>query len=193
MNKNLVLGAGLVALSTCCNIGGTVGAIKLQQKITGKPAGCIGSIAHVISNDKIENKLACFGEMNKEGVKDSFKLVAATGAAAGAGAIATAASPTVKGAVKNLISKTGKALSNVSVSGKTVKDLIKSTKVFSKFNALPTPAKAAILAGGAVFATGLALLNNIASAKAGYIEAKHETKEDSIQDKLDKAQKVVVY
>ena len=192
MNQKVLLG-GIAALSGCAGIAAPIAAIKLQNKVTGKPTGCIGSIAHVATNDKIENKLDCFKEMNKEALKDNFKLVAATGAAAGAGAIATVASPTVKGAVKNLISKTGKALSNVSVSGKTVKDLIKSTKVFSKFNALPTPAKAAVLAGGAVFATGLALLNNIASAKAGYIEAKHEAKEENIQEKLDKAQKVVVY
>lgn len=176
MNKNLAVGAGLAALSTCCSLGGSIGAIKLQQKITGKPAGCIGSVAHIISNDKIENKFACFKEMNKEGAKDTIKLAAATGVAAGAGAIATAASPTVKGAVKNVISKTGKALSNVSVSGKSLKELITSTKAFTKFNALPAPAKAAILAGGAVLATGLALLNNVSAAKAGYIEAKHEAK-----------------
>lgn len=192
MNQKVLLG-GITALSGCAGIAAPFAVIKLQNKVTGKPVGCKGSVAHVITNDKIQNKIACLGEQQKEGIKDSFKIVAATGAAAGVGALATVASPTVKGAVPKVISKVGKALSNVSVSGKTLKELVSSTKAFTKFNGLPTPAKAAILAGGAVLAAATTLGTIASTSKAGYIEAKHETKEDSIQDKLDKAQKVVVY
>ena len=188
MNKNLGM-VGFATLASCGSVAGTLASIKLQPKITGKPVGCEGSLAHVITNDKIPNKISCFADMQKESIKDSFKLVAATGAAAGAGALATVSSPTVKGALQKAISKTGKALSNVSVSGKSVKDLVASTKAFTKFNALPAPAKAAILAGSAALAVIAPLALTASAAKAGYIEAQHE----NINYKLQKAEKVVVY
>lgn len=161
----LVLGATL-------GLGGSIAA----SKITGKPVGCKGSIAHVLTNDKIEDKLACFKEMNKEGAKDTLKLTAATGVAAGAGALATVASPKAKSFLQNAKTFVGDLLSEFSISGKSVKDIVKNTKVFGKFNSLPAPAKAAIAVGGAVLATGLTLVGCVSAAKAGYIEAQHESK-----------------
>ena len=130
----------------------------------------------IITNDKIEDKFECFKEINKEGAKDALKLTAATGVAAGAGALATVASPKAKSVLQSAKTAIGNALSNVSISGKSVKDIIKNTKVFGKFNSLPAPAKAAVAIGGAVFAAGLTLLGYVSAAKAGYIEAQHESK-----------------
>lgn len=169
----------LLAMSLAANgiAGATaLGATKLAGKISGKPVGCTSSVAHIITNDKIEDKFECFKEINKEGAKDALKLTAATGVAAGAGALATVASPKAKSVLQSAKTAIGNALSNVSISGKSVKDIVKNTKVFGKFNSLPAPAKAAIAVGGAVLATGLTLLGYVSAAKAGYIEAQHESK-----------------
>jgi hypothetical protein len=176
MNKNVM--GNVAASALCCGTAGlgSLGAIKLQNKITGKPVGCQGSVAHIITNDKIEDKFECFKEINKEGAKDALKLTTVSGLAAGAGALATVASPKAKSALKSAKTAIGNALSNVSISGKSVKDIIKNTNVFTKFNSLPAPAKAAIAIGGAVLAAGFALFEIMSAAKAGYIEAKHEVK-----------------
>ena len=176
MNKNVMGNVGVAALTCGCGMAGALGTIKLANKITGKPVGCKGSIAHVLTNDKIENKAACFNELNKECAKDTLKLTTATGVAAGAGAIATIASPKAKSFLQSAKTAIGNFLSNVSISGKSLKDIVKNTKVFTKFNSLPAPAKAAVAIGGAVLAAGCALLGISSASKAGYIEAQHESK-----------------
>ena len=167
----------LLAMSLAANgiAGATVlGATKLAGKISGKPQGMPGSIAHVLTNDKIENKGACYVAQLKEGAKDTLKLTAATGAAAGVASLAAGFSPKVQAGVKNIISKAGEGLAKVSVNGQSLKDTLKNSPAYGWFKALPSPAKAAVLAGAAVLSLGafVALTSN----KPGYIEGQHETK-----------------
>ena len=161
-------------LGATTGLGLGLGSAKAYQKISGKAAGCPGSIAHVLTNDKIENKAACYAEQLKEFGKDTVKLTAATGAAAGVASLAAGFSPKVQAGVKNIVVKTGEALSQVSVKGQSLKEVVNNTKACGWFKSLPTPAKAAVLAGAAVLSLGafVALTSN----KPGYIEGQHETK-----------------
>lgn len=148
---------------------------KLESKIVDGPVGCIGSYSHLVTNDKILDKRGLDKTLLKEGAKDTLKLGVAVGVTAGAGALVTGLSSKAKGSFQSLISKTGDILSKVSISDKgNLKEIIKNTKVFTKMNSLPAPAKAAILAGGTVLAAGLSVLGSVSSAKAGYYEAKFE-------------------
>ncbi len=143
--------------------------------------GCNGSIAHVLTNDKIENKGETLKKLGKESLKDTFALAAGTTgaivAASNAGNIknfaaklkdtpikevATKGVEVAKKAVKNPKAAFGKAAS-------AVKNNLAPEKLAKAAKALPAPAKAAIAAGVALFAT-------YSVSKAGYIEGKAETK-----------------
>lgn len=164
---------GLVAGSTLAVSGSyTLG------KLAKKPVGVPGSIAHIASNPNLDakGKVKTLADSTKEAIKDTAKITLAAGAVAGTAAIATGCSSTANNIAKEMISKAGNALAKVNISGKNLKEVIKKTTIGEKFTSLPTPAKAAILAGTAVLAAALPFLNSIASAKTGYIEGHNENK-----------------
>ena len=138
--------------------------------------GMKGSIAHVLTNDKIEDKGACFKEMAKEGIKDTLVLSGVTAGTAGAAALATGCSNKAAGAFNQLKTKAGEILSKISVNGENLKDIVKNSSIYKKINTLPTPAKAAIAAGAAAIALVGSIMTISAQSKAGYIEGKHEVK-----------------
>lgn len=158
--------------------GAAVGGSKLYTKITGKPAGMPGSMVHILSNDKLDKKAKekVILETTKEGYRDTAKLAGAAGLVAGAAAIATGCSNKIAGVVQEAYSGVGTALSNVTVKGNNLKEVVKNTGVFQKFKALPLPAKAAIAAATGLVALVLPIVSVCSAAKAGYIESKHEAK-----------------
>ena len=138
--------------------------------------GMKGSIAHVLTNDKIEDKGACFKEMAKESIKDTLVLGSVTAGTAGAAAIATGCSNKAAGAFNQLKTKAGEILNKISINDKNLKDIVKNSKIYNKISALPTPAKAAIAAGAVAITLVGSLMTVSAQSKAGYIEGKHEVK-----------------
>ena len=158
---------------------GTVGlAVAKNISKNGKTIGLIGSPAHILTNDKIEDKSSALKELNKESLKDSAKLLGATAGVASGAALVTGISKKAQNYVGKVISNTGNALNKVyNQSGETLKSHLKeNSKLIKKFlNATPAT-KAAALAGAAflAIATPIAMLSS--ASKAGYIEAKYETK-----------------
>ena len=136
--------------------------------------GMKGSIAHVLTNDKIEDKGACFKEMAKESIKDTLVLGSVTAGTAGAAAIATGCSNKAAGAFNQLKTKAGEILNKISINDKNLKDIVKNSKIYNKISA--SPAKAAIAAGAAAITLVGSLMTVSAQSKAGYIEGKHEVK-----------------
>lgn len=155
--------------------------------------GMTGSVAHVMTNDKIQDKGACLKELIKEPIKDMV-TIATTGAVAGgaaAGSVvalnklsssknevlagkSTALLNSAKNLYKNVKTSIGNTLGNVSIDGQNLKDAVKNSKIYTKFNGLPAPAKAAIALGTAALAVVAPLVTINNASKAGYIEGKHE-------------------
>lgn len=135
--------------------------------------GMKGSLAHVLTNPKVENKSACLKEMSKEAIKDDICLLGCTTAAVGIAAnkdgiknIAMKVKDTpFKEVLKKGTQKLSTAIKNPKELGKKILDCFKPEKL----KAIPTPVKVGIIAGIAILATASA-------AKSGYIEGKHETK-----------------
>ena len=166
------------AIGGAAGIGtGLIGS-KIYSKITGKPAGAPASLAHILTNDKLDKHAKA--EVIKEQMADSInytgKALGVATVAAGATAIATGCSNKIAGYAQKASAKAGELLSNVAVKGKDLKSIIKETGVYQKFSALPTPAKAALAVGAAVLTAGLTVAQTLFSQKAGYIEGKHEAK-----------------
>lgn len=139
--------------------------------------GLKGSPAHVLTNNNMtkDDKKACMKELCKESFKDTVKLTTLTAGAAGVGAVATKSNKFV-GALKGIRHSVGEALSKVNINGTNLKEAVKNSSTYTKFNSLPTPAKAAIAVGAAALAI-IAPLATIGSAsKSGYIEGQHESK-----------------
>lgn len=176
MNANLVNTLPLV--SGVAGAAVSVGSSKIYSKVTGKPAGLPGSIAHILTNDKLDKqaKSKVVKEQTKEGLKDTLKVTGLAAGCAGAAALATAKSSKVSGLLSSAKSAVGGALEKVSVNGNNLKDMVKGTKVFEKFSALPKPAKAAIAVGAAALAGLGAVYTSLAPSKSGYIEGKNEAK-----------------
>lgn len=154
-----------------------------------------GSVAHVMTNDKIQDKGACLKELAKEPVKDTVTITTAGAVAAGvsAGGVAllnklsssgnkilseksTALLNGAKNIYKSVKSNVGNTLSKVSINGTSLKETVANSQVYKKFNALPTPAKAAIAAGAVALSVIAPLVSINNTSKAGYIEGKHEVK-----------------
>ena len=157
----------------------------MYSKVTGKTIGVPGSISHTMTNDNLtkQAKAKTVLEGNKEACKDILSLVgtaasvgAATSLVTGCSNKAQTAFGSVKKSVANFCDKI--LLKGAGTMGQNIslKDAIKEMPVFKKFNSLPTPAKAGIIAGMAVLSVLTPLYSNIISAKAGYIEGKNETK-----------------
>lgn len=157
--------------------------------------GMKGSYAHVLGNDKIQDKKACTKELTKEALKDTFSLTAASVAAGGVAAggvaglgklaslknekiskFASGALTKINGFASSLKEKAGNTLSKVSVDGTSVKEILKNTKVYQKFSALPAPLKAAAAVGTAALAVLTPIFFVSSASKAGYIEGSHESK-----------------
>ncbi len=159
--------------------------------------GMKGSIAHVLTNDKIEDKGACFKELFKETAKDTLTIGGITAGAAGAAAIVTGCSNKASNAFKNIITGVGNALDKIKIdsvskyrgnkfesikeviensTSASLKEIVKDSSIYKKIHSLPTPAKAAIAAGAAALALVGSIMSISLASKAGYIEGKHEVK-----------------
>lgn len=169
MNKAVLLGA---------MIGGPAGAIGAHQiskaNEKGKTMGMPGSLCHILTNNKIDNKNATISEMMKEGAKDVATLGGITLGSAAAASLAVKKSTKAADLLKDIISGIGEKLSKVTVNGENLKKIIKNNKLYTKFNNLPLPAKAAAIAGGAALALFTPIISLTSVQKQGYIEGKHE-------------------
>ncbi len=149
-----------------------IGAARNANKTIGVPA----SLAHVLTNDKLDNNGKVLAEQTKECFKDTLKL---GGIAAGTGAAAALLSGSSAKAAKLFNSAKGKIsgfLSKINYKGKSVKDIIKNTKIFQKYNSLPAPAKVGVAVAAAVIAIATPIASLVSAQKAGYIEGQHEVK-----------------
>lgn len=139
--------------------------------------GMKGSPAHILTNNNMTKaeKKECYKELNKESLKDTLKLTTLTAGVAGVGAVASKSDKFV-GALKGIRHSVGEALSKVNINGTNLKEAVKNSNAYTKFNSLPKPVKAA----AAVAAAALAIIAPLATiggaAKSGYIEGKHESK-----------------
>ena len=170
---------GIIPIATAATTGlATLGIAKLAAKKTGKPVGVPASLVHIYTNDKLDKqaKSEVQKETSKELLKTTGKLYS-TSAIIGAGAaLAAGCSRTVANSLHSAKIVAGEVLSEIAVSGTSLKEIIKANPQFQKFNALPTPAKAGIVAGFAALSLLAPIARNNASVKAGYIEGKHEAK-----------------
>ena len=99
---------------------GTVGlAVAKNISKNGKTIGLIGSPAHILTNDKIEDKSSALKELNKESLKDSAKLLGATAGVASGAALVTGISKKAQNYVGKVISNTGKKLDDIAGSPMT--------------------------------------------------------------------------
>ncbi len=178
-------------------VGVGVGASKLYTKMTGKTAGAPASLAHILTNDKLDKqgKADVIKEQLIESGKDTLKLGATAAGIGGAAALACAKSSKAAGFFATAKTKIGNMLSKVSVGGKDLKEMVKGTKIFDKFNKLPAPAKVAIAVGAGVVALVAPLATLVSSQKAGYIEGKHEANslKRSLNNENFLAKKCVAY
>ena len=114
------------AIGGAAGIGtGLIGS-KIYSKITGKPAGAPASLAHILTNDKLDKHAKA--EVIKEQMADSInytgKALGVATVAAGATAIATGCSNKIAGYAQKASAKAGELLSNVAVKGKDLKSLL---------------------------------------------------------------------
>ncbi len=174
-----------------------LGSARHAHKTLGAP----GSLSHVLTNDKLDNKGKVLVEQTKENNKNLLKLGGITVCAGAAASLATGCSKTLTNLLHQLKHWAGEKLSQVSISkipsnvkvdriifneaefikeqlntNKNLKDMIKNTKLFQKLNSLPTPAKAGLAVSAAILALAAPITALISSQKAGYIEGKHENK-----------------
>ncbi len=157
-------------------VGATLGASKIYKKTTGKPFGAPASTTHIITNDKLDSKLATSKDILKETAKDTLNVGRVALSAAGGAAIATGCFDKAAKAFDVCKSTVGEILSKFSFGEKNLKDIIKNNKFFKKFATLPTPAKAAIAVGASVLALLLPVSMLSSAQKSGYIEGQHEVK-----------------
>ncbi|MBE7705708.1 MAG: hypothetical protein E7Z91_00475 [Cyanobacteria bacterium SIG30] len=170
------LGSVTKSMAPIIGVGTGVGALALTSKVTKKPVGINGSIAHILTNDKLdkEAKKDVFKETAKEEAKDLLTATGTTLATGGLAALLAKKSNKFVGGLKNIKTEVGKGLSQISVKGKNLKDILANTKIYTKIKTLPTPVKAGIMVGAAVL--GFFGLKDLTENKAAYIEGKHESK-----------------
>ena len=169
MNMNVI--APVVA-----GTGFALGSAAIYKKVSGKPAGAPASIPHIITNDKLTNKAKAevIKEQIVEGGKDLLKLGGAVAGTATVALIVTGNYEKAANVFNKIKSSVGNALAQCSINGNNLKDIIKNTQVFQKFNSLPTPTKAGITAGAVLLALATPIVSMVSAQKAGYIEGKHE-------------------
>lgn len=169
---------GLIcAASAIAGTGLGIGSLALASKLSKKPIGCKGSIAHILSNDKLDKqaKVDTFKDIAKENLKDTGKVLGISAGYAGMAALASKSTKFPK-ILKMFRKFVGDKLSNISYKGNDLKSIIANTTAYKKFNALPRPAKAAIAYGGAALAALSTIFAIKQTSDAGYIEAQHEQK-----------------
>lgn len=164
-------------LGGAAGVGTAIGLSKLHTKLTGKTTCLPGSIGHILTNDKLDKqaKADVIKEQTAEFNKGTLKLGMTAVGVGAAAALASAKSPKVATFFSNAKSTIAKGLSNISVNGNNLKDMIKGTNAFAKFNKLSSPAKVAIAVSAGVIALVAPLATLVGSQKVGYIEGKHET------------------
>ena len=157
----------------------------IYAKATGKTVGVPGSFAHTMTNDKLtrQAKAKTVLEQTKEYGKDVLGLYGSAVGVGATAALATGCSNKVQAALHSAKKGVANLLDDIILKGSgsmgneaSLKELIKEVPIFQKFNALPTAAKAGIVAGFATLSLLAPLYSNIVSAKAGYIEGKNEAK-----------------
>ncbi len=150
-----------------------VGAARHANKTLGAP----GSLIHVLTNDKLDSKAAVLAEQTKEGIKDTLTLGSIAVGSGAAASLATGNSAKVAKLFKGAKDKLSGFLGKIEYNGKSLKNAIKSTKIFQRFNSLPAPAKVGLAVGAAVLGLLAPIVALISSQKDGYIEGQHEVKE----------------
>ena len=167
-----------MTLAALTGAGLGLGGAKLYNKVTGKTAGAPASMAHVLTNDKLDKqaKKQVIGEQLKEGLKDTAKLAGITAGVAGTAALVTGCSNKAGAFANRVISGIGNWCSNVKTYDVTLGETIKDTKLYQKVRTLSTPAKAAIGVAAAFLALATPIAALVSAQKAGYIEGKHEAK-----------------
>jgi len=140
-----------------------------------------GSLIHIASNNKVENKGKVAGDILKEQVKDTISLGnIVVGAGLGTGAAVGLSNKLTKG-FNNIKHSIGEALNefgclNNNPTKYSIKDAITDSKVYKKFAKLSTPAQAALVAGAVAIAVVTPIISLVSASKAGYIEGKNEVK-----------------
>ena len=157
----------------------------LYAKATGKTVGVPGSIAHTLSNEQLtkQGKAKTLAEQTKEQAKDILNLCGGVVTVGASTALATGCSNKVQATLHSAKEATAKVLDKVVLKGvglvgqdMSLKEVIKESPLFQKFNSLPTAAKAGIVAGMATLSLIAPIYSKITAAKAGYIEGKNEAK-----------------
>ncbi|MBQ8887075.1 MAG: hypothetical protein IJY61_05170 [Candidatus Gastranaerophilales bacterium] len=166
------------ALVDTAIVGGVLGSSSCISKVSGNPVGAPASLAHILTNDKLDmqGKAKVLAEQFTESTKDTLKLGVATAGIGGITALAYAKLPKAAEFLNEAKTGIAEMLSNVSLGNKNLKDIIKSTKIFEKVSKLPAPAKAAAGAAAVALSIVTPLFLLVQSQKAGYIEGKNETK-----------------
>ncbi len=166
-----------VACLTTTIVGVLAGA-KGYQKVTGKPAGAPASLAHILTNDKLttKGKGKVLIEQAKELGKDVLTISGITAGAGVASAVVASKSTNYANFLQGIKSDVSSFLGKCNFDGKNIKDMIKGTEIFNKYNALPKTAKIAIATATAALAVIAPLAQGVYCQKAGYIEGKNETK-----------------
>ena len=115
------------ALVDTAIVGGVLGSSACISKVSGKPVGAPASLAHILTNDKLDlkAKATVLGEQFVESTKDTLKLGATVAGVGGGTALAYAKSPKAASYLNEVKSEIANILSKASFNGKNVKDLIK--------------------------------------------------------------------
>lgn len=152
------------------------GTIAVASKLSGKPIGCKGSIAHIATNDKMDaqDKAKTYTQIAGQQLKDTVTIAGVTSVAGGTAAIAAQSSNKFVENLKSIKNNIADSLSQVSIGGKNLKETISNSDLYKKIKSLPTPAKAAIMVGAATFGVLAPLFSLKAAGDAGYIEGKNE-------------------
>ena len=138
------------------------------------PIGMVSSPAHILTNPKVKDKTHCLKDCYVQSFKDTGKMIGLTAGTAGVAALATAVSPKGESIVKNAQKGIEGLIRKVKINDKSIMAKLQKTNIYSKFNALPAPAKAAIGVGIAALAVILPLGTMASAAKTGEIEGKYE-------------------
>ena len=149
-----------------------------------------GSTIHILTNKNIQNKKECLEEKFKQEYKANAPLTGIVAGSAATAGLATGCSKTVQANIADLKKIAAEKLDKIIIKqGKKVpsgehvdilydislKDKIKETKLFKKFNNLAPAAQAAIAAGTLALAIAFPIISHIKAAETGHVEGLYET------------------
>lgn len=157
---------------------GVLAGAKAYQKVTGKAAGAPASLAHILTNENLttKGKAKVIIDQAKEFGKDVLTIGGITAGAGVTSAVVASKSTKYANFLQSAKSGVSEFLGKCSFDGQNLKEAIKGTEIFNKYNALPKPAKVAIATAAAALAVIAPLAQGVYCQKAGYIEGKNETK-----------------